>query len=393
MGPVGGLAEVPGASLLVVATDVADASLVADMLREEFEQVTEVCGQDEALSAFEALRPAVLILAIRTLEEAERFYLGLLRRSGPGDAIAHRTVLLCRRSDAFQAYELCRKQHFDDYVVFWPGHYDPHRLRMAALLAARAGREFGQAGPSPADFAIRVKDVLVLEQLLREQLERGNARVSDVVHSIQQVESSMGLALNGFSEQMQGDGSSTDSSEEIIRLGERLENLREAGLRGPINALQDVMRPMQEWVETFSNEVTSGLEPVRALEELAGRVSPIILVVDDDRFQHRLLSQMLAGEQLELCFASSGAEAWALLRTVKPDLILLDFHLPDLDGVEIMRRLKATPSTSDIPVILITGTSTREVVDSSHAAGAVDFMVKPFNSSRLKAGIFKHIQY
>jgi CheY-like chemotaxis protein len=238
-----------------------------------------------------------------------------------------------------------------------------------------------------------VKDVLALEQLLREQLERGNARVSDVVHSIRQVDSSMGLALDGFSAQMQGDGSPTDSSEAIIRLGERLENLRETGLRGPMNALQDVMRPMQEWVETFSSEVTSGLEPVRALGELAGRVSPIILVVDDDRFQHRLLSQMLAGEQLELCFASSGAETWALLRTVKPDLILLDFHLPDLDGVEIMHRLKATPSTSDIPVILITGTSTREVVDSSHAAGAVDFMVKPFNSARLKAGIFKHIQY
>jgi CheY-like chemotaxis protein len=382
---------VQGAKLLVVATDVADATLVADMLREEFEQVTEVCNQDDALLAFEALRPAVLILAMRTLAEAERCYQGLLRRSGAAYAIAHRTVLLCQRADAFQAFELCRKQHFDDYVVFWPGHYDPYRLRMAALLAARAGPELGQNGPSPAEFAIHVNDIVGLEQLLREQMERGNERVSDVVHSIQQVESSMALALDGFSAQMQGDASSPASSEQAFRLGERLTKLRETGLLGPIDALHDVMRTMQEWVQTLSSEVASELEPVRALGELAARVAPIILVVDDDRFQHQLLRQMLSGEQLELCFAGSGAEALALLRTVKPELILLDFHLPDLDGVEIMRRLKETPSTSDIHIILMTGTSTRDVVARSHAAGAVDFMVKPFNTARLKAGIFKHI--
>ena len=376
------------ANLLVMAPDVADARLIADMLREDFERVAEVSDPDEALRAFETLRPDVLVLGFRTLAEAEGFNLGLLRRSGLAYSTPHRTILLCRRADAYKAFERCRKQHFDDYVVFWPGQYDPQRLRMAALLAVRVGSGVGRNGPSPAEFAVHARRMAELEGLLREHLARGNARVSEVSRSIREAEAFMDRAFDGLAAELRGHPAGADAPQ---ALGERLGQFRVDALRQPLQNLHDVARPVQDWVDAFSQDVETRMEPLRALGALAHRVLPVILVVDDDPFQHRLLSGMLADERVELCFAASGAEALALLRTVRPDLILMDFNLPDCDGVDIMQRLKATPETERVPVILITGTSTREVLDRSHAAGAVDFMVKPFNTARLKSGIFQYL--
>jgi CheY-like chemotaxis protein len=159
----------------------------------------------------------------------------------------------------------------------------------------------------------------------------------------------------------------------------------------PFASVDQTMAPVRRWVGAFREDLDPHLESARALGELAESVRPLVLLVDDDEFQHRLLQQMLAEVPVDLVFAISGTEAAARLRSERPDLILMDFQLPDVSGVEATRRLKAAPSTADIPVILVTGTSTREVAIESRQAGAVDFMVKPLDRQRLLAGINRHL--
>lgn len=140
--------------------------------------------------------------------------------------------------------------------------------------------------------------------------------------------------------------------------------------------------------------LASAVDAVRALGTLAAlaeRVPPLVLVVDDDRFQHKLLAQVLAPAKVELAFAANATEAIVRLHRRRPDLILMDVSLPDLDGVQATKLLKAADGLAAIPVIMVTGVGGREMVLESLKAGAADFVVKPFDKASLLAKVRKVI--
>lgn len=135
--------------------------------------------------------------------------------------------------------------------------------------------------------------------------------------------------------------------------------------------------------DDFTQACAPHLDSVRTLSALAERVRPVLLIVDDDEFQRKILASIFSTKHYELSFATSGLEALSQLHQVDPDLILMDVQMPGMDGVEVMRRLKATPRFAEIPVIMVTGQSEREVVTESMKIGAAGFVVKPFERDTL----------
>jgi two-component system cell cycle response regulator len=110
-----------------------------------------------------------------------------------------------------------------------------------------------------------------------------------------------------------------------------------------------------------------------------------ILVVDDIAANLRLLEAKLAAEYYEVALAASGPEALTMVNRWAPDVILLDVMMPGMDGYEVCRRLKATPATSHIPVVMVTA-----LVDAAERvraleAGADDFLSKPVDDPTLFA--------
>jgi CheY-like chemotaxis protein len=116
---------------------------------------------------------------------------------------------------------------------------------------------------------------------------------------------------------------------------------------------------------------------------MAKRVPPTLLVVDDDALQRQIVEQIFAAENYQLVFANNGIEALSILRKLHPDLILMDVMMPEMDGLDATRRLKAMTQFAAVPVIMITGQSEGKVVVDSLKAGASDFVVKPFNKATL----------
>jgi DNA-binding response OmpR family regulator len=110
-------------------------------------------------------------------------------------------------------------------------------------------------------------------------------------------------------------------------------------------------------------------------------------MIDDDRLQHKLLGQLLAPLKLSCAFASSAAQGIATLHRRRPDLILMDVRLPGIDGIEATRLLKSAAHFAAIPVIMITGVGGKDVVVESLKAGAVDFVVKPFDGDSVLAKV------
>ena len=105
-----------------------------------------------------------------------------------------------------------------------------------------------------------------------------------------------------------------------------------------------------------------------------------VLVVDDDRDTRDLLQAALEQRGFAVVLTSSGKRALMLARQENPDLILLDLKLPGIDGYEVLRRLKGSHDTADIPVVVITGSLTDEEVKQKKvlSLGAARFLTKPF---------------
>lgn len=119
---------------------------------------------------------------------------------------------------------------------------------------------------------------------------------------------------------------------------------------------------------------------------------PIILIVDDNPTNLRVLGHLLKPYDAELSVASSGEKALEIVKDIPPTLILLDVMMPALNGFEVCKRLKADEKTRDIPVIFITALTDKEDIIKGFELGAVDYVTKPFNPKELLARVKTHLE-
>ena len=102
-----------------------------------------------------------------------------------------------------------------------------------------------------------------------------------------------------------------------------------------------------------------------------------LLVVDDDRM-NLMLAQRLLGVRYEVQCESSGMDALDYLKKYTPDLILLDLHMPEMSGLQVLEKIQGMERVSDVPVIFLTADSDRQTEAELFKAGAMDYIQKPF---------------
>lgn len=117
-----------------------------------------------------------------------------------------------------------------------------------------------------------------------------------------------------------------------------------------------------------------------------------LLVVDDTPACLKLLTELLKEEGYEVRSAINGELALHASASDPPDLFLLDIRMPDMDGYEVCRRLKVLPATRDVPVIFVSAASEIDDMVRGFAAGAVDFVTKPYQRDELLARVRTHLE-
>ncbi|MEH2162875.1 MAG: response regulator [Nostoc sp.] len=113
----------------------------------------------------------------------------------------------------------------------------------------------------------------------------------------------------------------------------------------------------------------------------------VILLVDDEPDNFEVISGILYNCSYRLGYASSGVSALEWLKRSQPDVILLDVMMPELDGIEVCRRIKANPSWKHIPIIMVTALNLKEELAHCLESGADDFLSKPVSALELRARI------
>lgn len=120
--------------------------------------------------------------------------------------------------------------------------------------------------------------------------------------------------------------------------------------------------------------------------------SGLILIVDDTTANLRMVGECISDCGYDVAIAQDGDEALRRSVLLRPDLILLDVLLPDVDGFEVCRRLKAHPATRDIPVIFVTALTDTEHKVKGFSVGAIDYVTKPLQIEEVLARIDTHMR-
>jgi CheY-like chemotaxis protein len=117
-----------------------------------------------------------------------------------------------------------------------------------------------------------------------------------------------------------------------------------------------------------------------------------ILIVDDNIMNLKLIRVLLAGEGYDVRVAGDAGEALAVLRTFTPRLILMDIQLPGIDGLELTRRLKATPETRHVIVLALTAYAMKGDAQRMIDAGCDGYIAKPIDTREFPATVARYLR-
>jgi CheY-like chemotaxis protein/HPt (histidine-containing phosphotransfer) domain-containing protein len=156
----------------------------------------------------------------------------------------------------------------------------------------------------------------------------------------------------------------------------------------PGSSIEEIaLRPIHSGVG--ENGAADGVNPGEELSELeVDRPLTSVLYVEDNPSNVRLVEQIFAlSSELSLSVAREGAAGLAMARELRPDLILLDLHLPDMSGEQVLAALLADPDTAIIPVIIVSADASPVQAKRLQAAGAVGYLTKPFDVDQLLVAV------
>ena len=120
-------------------------------------------------------------------------------------------------------------------------------------------------------------------------------------------------------------------------------------------------------------------------------MSKCILVVEDQEDNRRILRDLLGNAGFELIEAESGEDALSAVMTRRPDLILMDIQLPQMDGYEATRRIKSNPDMKAVPIIAVTSYALAGDDAKAQAAGCSAYVSKPFSPRALLAKVREYL--
>ena len=117
-----------------------------------------------------------------------------------------------------------------------------------------------------------------------------------------------------------------------------------------------------------------------------------ILIVDDEEFNIDVVMGFLEDEGYKFNYTTNGKDALKAIYSNDFDLILLDINMPEMNGIEVCKRIKSEIKYKDIPIIFLSAYNDMETISNAFAAGGVDYLTKPFNGIELIARVHTHIQ-
>lgn len=379
--------------LLIVSDNKDDPNEIVHLISLDYGLCHTALDDDTAIKLFDKHEPQVLLLCFDKLEQAELFYLTLFRASKKVHVVPHQVILLCKATEANVAYNICARGVFDDYVVYKPP-YDINRLRLSVQQAVERMKLMAQSSGTFSQVARFGKVTDNLHESIRKSIDQGNKAMEDSTEVYDELAASIGSKLDTLRQRLTSDGlkSAANIRDEDL-LKEQFTRFKQESIAPELKRVHSQLdHALSDWVTNIQSEYDKYAEPVKAFEDLISSIPRSIMVVDDDEMYLNILQTVLEAEDYQVIKATDGAKALAMMSRTKPDLILMDLNMPGMGGIEAVKKVKYHEPLKDIPIIMLTGNSHKQVVKEAITAGAIDFIVKPADREKLLEKVPLHIE-
>lgn len=381
------------ASILVASDNVGDAVLVKRLLGDAFDNVRTASPVPDPVASFEEAMPDVVVLAFDQLDKAQAFCRTLRDKSQLAHASPHRTITLCAKDVLRQAFTACQAGTFDDYVLFWPLAQDGLRLHMSIHIALRELAAQAQAGPAPAELAQQVSRLAEIRDTVESRIAQGSREIARTGEVMTQAGERIGAAFDAMSQRMaQGEWAELVAQGDTQRLAGAFTRLKEEVVQQPLRQMRQAIAPLSDWASAFRADVQPLVHSVRTLSTMARLDKPVVLIVDDNEALRLTIGRMLESNDYQVEHAENGVHAVNAVRRRRPDAILMDLSMPQMDGLQATMRIKSFPQYADVPIIMVTGRGDGAAVRDSLRAGVSDFIVKPVHSAALLRKLAKALR-
>jgi CheY-like chemotaxis protein len=378
--------------ILIASDNEAELAEIKLHISNSYTQVYEAMNEDAAIRIFEKKRVALLLLALNSLHKAETFYLKLFHACEHIYEIPHQVIVFVTRSELERAYELCLREIFHSFVIIRP-LLSEHFLRLAvrhafekreAHTTIQRGRKMMQRLAEHVEHMRSEFDQLMADnKVLREQQHSAQRGLANSINS------RLGIFRDSLMEPEMKDVVTVHDFEALHR---EFERLRGGEIISQLEYYHDQMdMALDSWTGNLEKQLNLLERASVDAKEVKQSHTPLILIIDDDDIQRHMLSTLLAAEGYTVLEAASGNEGMGVLLAKLPDLVFLDYEMPDLDGLSLLRKARMSPHLKDMPVIMLTGHSEKEVVKLCVQNGANDYLVKPVNAERLREHLAKFI--
>ena len=347
-------------SVLIVSDVATEVTLVKSLLEDSFDSVLAAIDTDAIPGAFQDSKASVLVLAYRDLQRGAKFYQDQYRQSTELQTPLHphRTIALCDRRDVRVAYDLCSTGRLDDYVQFWPTTYDAPRLLVSVRHALQACADHQHASQYSMALKAQSQRMEQLEVLLSHYLGTGAAHLATANLALAETETGVEAALAGLSKQiLKGTTVQLRPGCAPKDFARELSRFSTESILPNVRGVSRTLEPLTEWATRMEAAVAPHIKDTRAQLEHTLLPGPTVLIVDDDQFQREMVGRIVESAGYSAAYAGNGAEALKMVRKARPDLILLDVLMPDMNGLEVVQRLKSEPAFEKIPIIMVTGES------------------------------------
>ena len=310
-------------------------------------------------------KTALLLLGLGTPQLASNYYQSLLKDAEIADFFPPQAIVLCTAKYAADAAKLALDHQVFDYYIFDP-IYDPNRLYLCIQQALDCGKMQIKVDALTEELSQSRAQLKTAEESLRQMLQKNTQLQEESAQSHDRLRQGVEEGLLQFEERMLSTG-----------LNGALKVTDPTKLRGHFSDLNE--KEIRQHFEACKEHATHSHQAL--LKELQGHEHSLptasILIIDDDPKSLRLLQAMLkSAGQIVRC-AGNTKQAVAIALKTRPDLILMDVMMPNVNGIELTRRFKAHPQLKEIAIVIVTAHASKEVIQRSAEAGASDFITKP----------------
>ena len=380
-----GIADSRG--ILIVTDQPEESRTLQELLTNDMGQYWCVETDAEGVRLFTQKRPTLLILSYKKIASAERFFLMLHRQCPNIHTIRYQCLVFCTNQDAEAAFQLCRDGVVDDYVVNRP-LFDPFRLRQSIHQAFAISTIKQQADDFRRNLADAGGDLLHLNEHMGKTLNTGKELQQETIRAFQEFTS----RISGDMAQFEANLLESDMDKTVLdrtELQQKLNQLPRAYLEMERLHIEKKMHDAEALIRKADADFRQQADSLCTMEFPPVRKE--VMVVDDEDVYRELIVEVLEETGFRATGAESGQIALSNLNNRRPNLILLDFQMPGLNGLETLLRIKSDPDLHAIPVIMLTGASEKTLVQECIMAGAVDFIVKPGDRDTLVSKINAHL--